>query len=115
MPDSTCPGSSLHRLSFWQELLRSELCLGIMGGKPRHSLYFIGYQGRPTPHCSTSPHTPFPPPPPPSHVLPADDFLLYLDPHYCQPTVDVSQADFPLEVSEMGSPGGGWRCVEGTP
>jgi len=55
-----------------QHILRSKNCVGIIGGKPRESVYFIGYQ---------------------------DNQIIYLDPHFVQAYIpfdsdSVSQKDF---------------------
>lgn len=54
-----------------RKLFCMPLCVGIIGGKPKHSMYFVGCQ---------------------------DDKLICLDPHYSQETIDViMDNNFPLE------------------
>uniref|UniRef100_A0A0N5BID5 Cysteine protease n=1 Tax=Strongyloides papillosus TaxID=174720 RepID=A0A0N5BID5_STREA len=51
-------------------------CAGIIGGRPNRALYFIGM---------------------------ADEEMLYLDPHICQPVIDINEQMEAVDVKDNGS------------
>ncbi|XP_065187938.1 cysteine protease ATG4C-like [Sycon ciliatum] len=58
-------------------LLTLDHCVGVIGGRPKHSLFFIGWQG---------------------------EDLVYLDPHCCQEVVDTTDPNFPTDSFHCKSP-----------
>ncbi|XP_013419384.1 uncharacterized protein LOC106180057 [Lingula anatina] len=61
-----------------QSCLAYDMCIGVIGGKPKHSLYFVGFQ---------------------------DEKLIHLDPHYCQDVVNVvTDNNFPIQSFHCVTP-----------
>ena len=60
-----------------KSFLATDTCVGVIGGKPKHSLYFVGFQ---------------------------DDNLIHLDPHLVQDKVDIFQEDFDLQSYHSKTP-----------
>lgn len=64
-----------------KSLLALDHCVGIIGGKPKHSVYFVGFQ---------------------------DNKLVHLDPHYCQmatePSRDKNYRDFDIKTYHCRTP-----------
>eukprot|EP00037_Helgoeca_nana_P019140 m.185652 g.185652 ORF g.185652 m.185652 type:complete len:417 (-) comp24740_c0_seq5:2460-3710(-) len=60
-----------------QDLFSHRECVGVVGGKPRHSMYFVGFQG---------------------------DEMIALDPHQCQPVVDPGSASVSTATYHCSAP-----------
>lgn len=58
-------------------ILASENCVGVLGGRPRHALYFLGFQ---------------------------EDNLIHMDPHLAQDTVDTGREEFPTDSYHCKNP-----------
>ena len=65
--------------------------MGIIGGRPKHSVYFVGFQG--TEHLVMVRTAPM------DNPLPSEEKLLHLDPHYSQPTVNMTLEEFDIKVN----------------
>lgn len=79
-------------------LLSTEHCIGIIGGRPKHSLYFVGFQGKFTSGKIGQLHNYY------CWNFCLEDKLIHLDPHYCQEMVDVNQENFSAHSFHCKSP-----------
>ncbi len=58
-----------------QSLLALDHCVGIIGGKPKHSVYFVGFQSKRATYVYTMEMV---------LLCIVENKLVHLDPHYCQ-------------------------------